>query len=133
MMEGTRDNFRYLATEAKKRLKYVYWTNIITSRNIELNDAKSNGKCTDGIYSYYRNKVMSDFYRDCLPVTDEDLMYSKVCKILDSEDNVTNILGVLMDKDYFSNADSDERAKYILKLSKLFIRLKQRYLMEKRN
>jgi len=132
-MEGTRDNFRYLATEAKKRMKYGYWTSIITNRKMELDDAKNKGIGTENIYSYYRNKVMSDFYRDCLPVSDEELMYSKVCKILDSDDNVTNILGILMDKDYFNSADSDERARYILRLSRLFVKMKQRYMIERRN
>jgi hypothetical protein len=114
-------------------MKYGYWTSIISSRKVELDDAKNKGKCTENIYSYYRNKVMSDFYRDCLPVSDEELLYSKVCKILDSEENVTNILGVLMDKDFFESADNEERARYILKLSRIFVKMKQRYLIEKRN
>lgn len=132
-MEGTRDNFRNLATEAKKRMKYGYWTSILTSRKVEIDDAKKSGKGTDNIYSYYRNKVMSDFYRDCLPVSDEEVMYCKVCQILDSEDNVTNILGLLMDKDYYNKSNTEERARYVLNLSKLFIKMKQRYLVEKRN
>lgn len=132
-MEYTRDNFRNLATEAKKRMKYGYWTNIKSQRETEIDNAKSEGKGTDGIYSYYRNKVMMDFYRESLPVTDEDIMYSRVCKILDSEDSVTNIIGVLMDKDYYENADREEKSRYILKLSRLYIKMKERYLIEKRN
>lgn len=132
-MECTRDNVRYLATEAKKRLKYGYWTSIITNRKSDIEDAKSNGKGTDNIYSYYRNKVMTDFYRDCLPVSDDEMMYSKVCKILDFEENVTNILGLLMDKCYFDSLDSEERARYILRLSRMYVKMKQRYLIEKRN
>ncbi|MGI6701499.1 MAG: hypothetical protein ACOX3U_03425 [Christensenellales bacterium] len=132
-MECTRDNFRYLATEAKKRMKHGYWTNIISRRTQEIEDAKNKGVNTESIYNYYKHKVMSDFYRDCLPVSDEELIYSKVCKILDSGDNVTNILGMLMDRDYFNAADSEEKSRYIFKLSRLFVKMKQRYMMEKRN
>jgi hypothetical protein len=132
-MSCTRENIRFLATEAKKRLKCGYWTDILSSRRTELEEAKANGMATEGIYSYYRNKVMSDFYRDSLPVSDEDVMYSKVCKILDSEESVTNVIGYLMDKDYYNSADSDERARYVLRLSKLYVRMKERYMLEKRN
>ena len=132
-MNCTRDNIRFLATEAKKRLKCGYWTDILSERKTELEEAAASGKATEGIYSYYRNKVMSDFYRDCLPVSDEDVMYAKVCKILDSEDNITDVIGRLMDRDYYDSADNDERARYVLKLSKMFVRMKERYMLEKRN
>ena len=130
-MELARDNFRYLATESKKRMKHGYWTKVINNRNTDINEARIKGQGVDNIYSYYRNKVMSDFYRECLPVTDEEVLYSKVCSILDSDDNVTNILGVLMDKDYYAKLESEEQARYILKLSRMYIKMKERYHLEK--
>lgn len=128
-----RDNFRNLALEAKKRMKYGYWTKVISNRKSDVDNAISKGKRPESVYSYYRNKVMTDFLRECLPVSDEEVMYSKVCKILDSEESVTNPIGILMDKEYFNNADMESRSRYVLRLSQLYIKMKERYYYEKRN
>ena len=61
----------------------------------------------------------------------DEQMYKKVCEILDSDEDVVNPIGRLMDKSCYSGLDDGGKQRYILELSKKFNDLKERYYKER--
>ncbi|HCJ01557.1 MAG TPA: hypothetical protein DHV31_01565 [Clostridiales bacterium] len=96
-----------LAQSAKNRLKKGYWQGASTAEVIPANRE-------DGIgYAL------------------EEEMYAKVREMLSGDECVIDPIGRLIDKAKFSEMDFAERNRYVLDLSKIYIRLKDRYFREK--
>ena len=61
----------------------------------------------------------------------EEEMYAIVRDALSADECVIDPIGRLIDWDRFNKMDSAERSRYVLELSKIYLRLKDRYYREK--
>ena len=96
-----------LAQSAKNRLKKGYWQGATAAESIP-------ARKEDGI-----------------GYAAEEEMYAKVREMLSSDECVIDPIGRLIDRDQFARMDFVERNRYVLELSKIYIRLKDRYYREK--
>ena len=95
-----------LARSAKNRLKKGYWQGA----------------------SYEES---SSEKGEALGYAAEEEMYAKVREMLSSDECVFDPIGRLIDRTAFDQMDFIERNRYVLELSKIYIRLKSRYYREK--
>lgn len=118
---------------AKQRLKMGYWERIQNEKEFMLNSV---GDTDDGrhvVSSLQREKLQ----RENLKVTNldefsrEEYLYKKVSAILDEDENVSNPIGLMMEKDYYDTLDDGGRQRYVWQLSDAFRRLSERYYREK--
>ena len=61
----------------------------------------------------------------------EEELYAKVKETLSSDECVIDPIGRLIDWDRFEKMGDPERIRYVLELSKIYVRLKERYYREK--
>ena len=61
----------------------------------------------------------------------EEELYAKVREMLSGDECVIDPIGRLIDKELFSQMDFTEKNRYVLDLSKIYVRLKDRYYREK--
>ena len=61
----------------------------------------------------------------------DEVLYEKVCRILDADEDTMNPIGQLVDQDEFRRLDEGGRQRYILELSKKYRELKDRYYEER--
>ena len=95
-----------LARSAKNRLKKGYWEGVQNA------DGYSVG--SEGGIGYAA----------------EEELYAKVRETLSSDECVMNPIGRLIDWARFEKMDQGERSAYVLELSKIYVRLKERYYRE---
>ena len=114
---------------AKQRLKMGYWQRLEQERR-EMEE--SSDMCTRNISELQREKIR----RDAMCATDEqryrqeELLYEKVCRILDEDSDTLSPIGQLIDKEKYQKLDECGKQKYILELSKKFRELSHRYYLE---
>ena len=96
-----------LAKSAKNRLKKGYWDGAVAA---EIASARA-----DGGIGYAA----------------EEELYAKVREMLSSDECVLDPIGRLMDKERFEQMGYAERDRYVLELSKTYVRLKDRFYREK--
>ena len=61
----------------------------------------------------------------------EEEMYAKVREMLFEDECVIDPIGRLMDKRVYAKLSSTARTRYVLELSKIYVRLKERFYREK--
>lgn len=96
-----------LARSAKNRLKKGYWQGASAAESIPARREEGIGYAV------------------------EEEMYAKVREMLSGDECVINPIGRLIDQGKFSEMDFAQRNRYVLELSKIYIRLKDRYYREK--
>lgn len=106
-MSKENSELKKLAQSAKNRLKMGYWEGASVA---EIVPTRADG----GI---------------CYAAEEE--MYAIVKEALSSDECVLDPIGRLIDWDRFDKMDAAERSRYVLDLSKIYIRLKDRYYREK--
>lgn len=89
-----------MARQAKERISTGYWQE---EKNI------------------ISNKVMTNTH------TRNEYMYQIVASIMDSDEVVTNPLDRVMDKEYFNSLDEHGRVKYIMELSREYVKMSEEY------
>ena len=62
---------------------------------------------------------------------EERRVYEKVKNILDSEEPITNPLGLLIDDKVFERLSAPEKERYVLEISKIYIRMAEKYLNDR--
>ena len=79
---------------------------------------------------YFAEECIS---KDTLPSIDkeEKRIYEKVIEIFNNDEPVTNPLGILIDETLFENLSPIDRERYVLELSKLYVRMTEKYLKER--
>lgn len=127
-MVETAKSLKDYCKEAKKRLKTGFWQEHYKSLGEELERAKNQGVSLSKVKEYYTKKVSHNI-RNCKD-TEEDF-YQKVKSILDSEGEVSNVIGLLTDKKQYSTLSYDEKQRYILELSENYLKALERYKKEK--
>lgn len=117
---------------AKQRLKMGYWQRMQDEQS-RMADATKNSALIESARSARLREFEMDSRRalgDDFAERDERL-YGKVRDMLDKDENVTDPIGRLVDRDIFDKLDADNRQRYILELSAKFRELKERYYKEK--
>ena len=114
--------------EAKMRLKSGFWQNYKSNLDQELSRAKESGISESKVKEYYSCKITEDIRN----TKDEfDAFYQKVKVMLDEEGEVSNAIGRLTDKEYFSTLSYEEKQRYTLSLSEKYLQAVERYRKEK--
>lgn len=115
-----------MAKEAKNRLKSNYWADC--KENIEKNTsaAKSLGLSEVKVKSSIKNRVKNEIKGEKY-----DGFYLRVKELLDTEGEVSDAIGRLTDKEYYSTLSYEEKQRYNLELSSKYLEALQRYRKEK--
>ncbi|MCI8729461.1 MAG: hypothetical protein HFK07_06545 [Clostridia bacterium] len=132
MQSNKTESLQDLAKNAKKRMKQGYWSDIIESRKKDMDIASKNGVDKSEVISYYKDRVLRDFYVKTERVEREERLYKKVVEIMDSEEIVYNPLARLVEHEYYDNLDEDGKVAYIFNLASKYSKLRKRYFEEKK-
>lgn len=118
---------------AKQRLKMGYWQTMTDEKLRALNEIGLNTCNIQLVKDLQHAKVKRDENRalNFNAAQADENFYTKVCEILDSDENVTNPIGQLVDKDAYEKLDEDNKQRYILELAKKFRDMRERYYREK--
>ena len=114
--------------EAKQRLKSGFWERYREELKNELEKAKHTGVPESKVREYFEYKVTNGINE---VNDDEKMFYEKVKKLLDEEGEVSNVIGRLTDKYYFSSLSYEEQQRYTLNLSERYLKALERYKMER--
>jgi hypothetical protein len=108
MLIKEKSELKKLAANAKSRLKLGYY--------------RANNTSLSNYLEYGGAKISQE----------DEIMYRKVAEMLESKECIINPIGRLMDKCMYERMDQAERIKYVLELSKTYIRLQTKYYQEKK-
>lgn len=123
---------RKLAMGAKARLKSGYWTAVKQERENARELAITSGKSTESIDEYYKTKHTREIKATINSVNNSDeLMYKKVCEILDKNEDIINPVNSLIDHEKYDQMDFVSKQRYLLMLMSKYSELKERYYKEK--
>ena len=106
-MSRENSELKKLAQSAKNRLKMGYWDGTAVA---EIAPTRSEGG---------------------IGYAAEEELYAVVRETLSSDECVLDPIGRLIDWDRFDKMQEAERSRYVLELSKIYVRLKDRYYREK--
>ena len=98
---------RKLAQSAKNRMKNGYWQG---TKSYSISPVKEEGTLSYAI---------------------EEEMYAKVREMLFEDECVIDPIGRLMDRRVYAKMSPTARTRYVLELSKIYVRLKERFYREK--
>jgi uncharacterized protein YcgI (DUF1989 family) len=120
------DDLKQMARAAKNRLKSNYWTDC--KENIEKNaqEAKNKGLSEIKAKSTFKSRVKNEISGE-----KQDEFYLRVKSLLDSEGEVSDAIGRLCDKEYYSKLSYEEKQRYNLELSSKYLNALSRYRKEK--
>lgn len=104
-MEKCGSELRRLAQSAKNRMKHGYWQGAT-----DLAPVAEEGRIGYAL---------------------EEEMYAKVRAMLSENECVIDPIGRLMDHDAYREMSPSAKMRYVLELSKIYVRLKERYYREK--
>ena len=80
----------------------------------------------------YNNGGIQHLSYASLAYSDKDqVLYNKVCKLLDEDRLVINPINELIDKKYYETLSIESKQKYILDLSEKYRQMKDRYDRER--
>lgn len=134
MMRNKREKgeLRKLATGAKLRLKSGYWTDIKLERDLAKADAVNNGKSTESVDVFFKTKHSREIKATINSINNSDeLLYKKVCDILEDNEDIINPVNLLIDKEKYEDMDFNGKQRYIFMLMSKYSELKERYYREK--
>ncbi|MBE5738053.1 MAG: hypothetical protein E7348_06620 [Clostridiales bacterium] len=114
--------------EAKKRLKSGFWERYRENLEKELEQAKTIGVPESKVREYFTYTVTNGIEEK---KDSEQEFYIKVKTLLDSEGEVSNVIGRLTDKEYFDTLSYEEKQRYNLTLSERYLKALERYKKEK--
>ncbi|MDR2202680.1 MAG: hypothetical protein LBP26_08020 [Clostridiales bacterium] len=118
---------------AKQRMRMGYWKSMDEEKQTALNRLGLGFMAERTVRDMQRAKFERDVNRtmgSAKALLDEEL-YQKVRAMLDEDEDVTNPIGRLVDKDAYEGMDEPNRQKYILELSKKFRQMRERYYAER--
>ncbi|MBQ7227145.1 MAG: hypothetical protein IJX05_01945 [Clostridia bacterium] len=117
---------------AKQRMKLGYWQKMLEERDRMITETADSSKLN--IASDLRKKEYEIVNKVALGddfAQKEERMYGRVKEILMRDENVTNPIGQLVDKEEYEQLDEANKQRYILELSAKFRELRERYYKEK--
>ena len=115
---------------AKQRLRMGYWEKIAGEKQRLI----SVGSDEREVSELQRARIDRDELKsvDKARAREEEVLYEKVCEILDDE-NETGPIGRLIDKELYARLNERGKQKYVLELAEKFRELSRRYYMERSN
>ena len=118
---------------AKQRLKMGYWQRMEDERQKALDEMGKGGESEKLVRELQQEKVRRDEHRALCTdkAEEEELFYTKVCTILERDENTINPIGQLIDREEFERLDENNRQRYILCLSRKFREMRERYYRER--
>lgn len=120
------DDIILMARAAKKRMKTNFWADCKKNLDESALKAKINGVNEVKVKSTYKGKVKSEIKGE-----KDDEFYLAVKNILDSEGEVSDILGRLTDKAFYEKLSYEEKQRYNLELSSKYLAALKKYRAEK--
>ncbi|MBD5584648.1 MAG: hypothetical protein HDQ88_06155 [Clostridia bacterium] len=120
------DDLKFMAKNAKKRLKSNYWADCKEKIDKDTNEAKNRGLSERKVKSSLKNRVTSEIKGE-----KQDEFYLKVKELLEKEGEVSDAIGRLTDKDYYEKLSYEEKQRYTLDLSSKYLNALARYRREK--
>ena len=133
MAEREYSELKKRAMLAKQRLKMGYWQKMYDEKQRALESVGGSMGGVRQVNEMTQEKVKRDELRamkDSGADADE-LFYCKVCAILERDENTTNPIGQLIDRNEFDNLDESNRQRYILMLAQKFREMRERYYRER--
>ena len=132
-------SFRDLANSAKKRLKSGYWQDMYDKRDEAINRAIEEGESPTMLCINLRKELKNNFSSDRLRYENEDNYRKIIENILDEESAtdtnsgiVSDAIGRLIDVKKYEQMTAQERERYVLFLSKLYLDLKGKIIGERK-
>lgn len=118
---------------AKQRLKMGYWQSMTKEKYKALDEMGGGAASLILVKDLQQAKVQRDEKKllNCSQATKEENFYLQVCSILDNNENATNPIGQLIDRDEYDRLDESNKQRYILELSKKFRDMRERYYQER--
>lgn len=120
------DDLVLMARAAKKRMKTNFWADCKKNMDESALRAKINGLNEVKAKSTYKGKLKSE-----LKGEKDDEFYLTVKNILDTEGEVSDILGRLTDKELYEKLSYEEKQRYNLELSTKYLNALKKYRREK--
>ena len=133
-MEHTQDkttSFKELARLARRRMKNGYWQSENKERETIICSSVARGANIERINELYAKKLERELYSVSSKSDLDEVLYKKVCKLLDENEYVLNPIKHLIDHDSFDSLDAIAKQNYIFKLADKYNSLKERYQEEK--
>lgn len=125
-MDG-RKTLKEYAKEAKKRLKGSFWHDYKLNVQSGIDKAEEDGTSKSKVLEYYQSKAAVTIRG--VKTEDEDF-YLKVKNLLLTVGDVSDAIGRLTDKEYFSKLSYDAKQRYLLELSNKYLKAKERFYKE---
>ena len=118
---------------AKQRLKMGYWQKMVEERQKALGELGKSEENVQLVQSLQREKVKRDEQKvlSAVRADEEELFYAKVRSILEEDENATNPIGRLIDRNRFEQLDENNKQLYILRLAEKFRQMRDRYYRER--
>ncbi|MBO5713195.1 MAG: hypothetical protein J6R88_03245 [Clostridia bacterium] len=118
------------AKDAKKRLKSNFWQDYKQNLNEKLSSTQNvSDREKSRVYDYFQSKIASSVKG--LADKNSEEFYLKVKSLLDTYGDVSDAIGRLTDKEYFSSLNYEQKQRYTLDLSQKYLKAKERYYKEK--
>ncbi len=114
-----------LAKEAKLRMKRGFWKQCEEELNSERSHAREQGINESKMERYFQEKVGERIKGEA-----PDDFYLKVKELLLSEGEVSDAIGRLTDRAYYSTLSYSEQQRYNLELSERYLRALERFKRE---
>ena len=117
---------------AKQRMKLGYWQKMLEERDRMMSKTADSTRLT--VASDMRKKEYEIGNKVALGdnfAQREERLYGRVREILDRDENVTNPIGQLVEREKYEQMDEANRQRYILELSEKFRMLRERYYRER--
>ena len=119
-------NLKWAARQAKQRLRTDFWSKCQSDILSVAADAEKRGQNVSKVKSGLYTKVKSVVKGEA-----PDEFYLKVKKLLDEHGEVSDAIGRLTDKQYYSTLNYEERQRYTMELSSKYLAALEKYRREK--
>lgn len=120
--------FKMLAKDAKKRIRSGFWETSKDDLKEYVDKAKKSGMNASKVERYYTDKL-SVAVKGGEVGADEEF-YERVKDMLLNEGEVSDAIGRLTDREYYSSLSFEERGRYTLDLSEKYLRALERFKKE---
>ena len=118
---------------AKQRMRMGYWQAMTEERTKKLEELGTGYASVQLVKEMQLAQVRRDgqLALGSNQAIADEILYKKVCALLDEDEDIVNPLGKLVDRETYDKLDEGNRQKYILDLSKKFCEMKARYYKER--
>ena len=120
------NNLKAAARQAKQRLRTDFWGKCQNDITATAEQAEKQGRNAVKVKSSLYTKV-----RSVIKGETPDEFYLKVKTLLDEHGEVSDAIGRLTDKEYFSTLNYEERQRYTMELSSKYLAALEKYRREK--